>query len=222
MRSVEDFLSEHRPRPEQDDDLDMGESRQELDRTGSVSGVARVVEDGHGRDPGDVSRDPGDMSVDTSAVSADVNDCREAALRLLDAAARPSGALRVRLLTKGYQPDVVDDVIHRLERVELLDDRQYAQAAIRYCAGRMMGFRGAVMELVRKGVDRQLAEEVARDANDQGTFTDAAWELGRRVAAKTRGLDPQVRLRRFWSAGGRKGHDSQTLHQVAHELFDHQ
>lgn len=91
------------------------------------------------------------------AVADDSNDadaCREAALRLLDAAPRSSGALRERLLGKGYDEEIVNEVIERLIRVQLIDDRAYAESAVRYCAGRMMGRRGAVMELARKGVDR--------------------------------------------------------------------
>ena len=156
------------------------------------------------------------------AVADDPNDadaCREAALRLLDAAPRSSGALRERLLGKGYDEEIVNEVIERLIRVQLIDDRAYAESAVRYCADRMMGRRGAVMELARKGVDRRLAEQVCGEAEQQGVFEDAAWELGRRVARKTRGLDRQVRQRRFWSAGGRKGHSPETLRRVAAELL---
>ena len=55
-----------------------------------------------------------------AAVVEDPNDldaCREAALRLLDAAPRASGALRERLLAKGYGEAIVDEVIERLIRV---------------------------------------------------------------------------------------------------------
>ena len=148
-----------------------------------------------------------------AAVVEDPNDldaCREAALRLLDAAPRASGALRERLLSKGYGEAIVDEVIERLIRVQLIDDRAYAESAVRYCAGRMMGRRGAVLELARKGVDRKLAEQVCGEA---------AWELGRQIARKTHGLDRQVRQRRFWSAGGRKGHSPETLRRVAAELL---
>ena len=150
----------------------------------------------------------------------DVDACREAALRLLDAAPRASGALRERLIAKGYADGVVDEVIERLTRVHLLDDRAYAESAVRYCTGRCMGRRGAVMELTRKGVDRALAEAVATEAEQRGDFEDAAWELGRQYARKTRGLDVAVRRRRFWSAGGRKGHSPETLRRVAEELLN--
>ena len=164
-----------------------------------------------GRVVAGVSRTPDDPN--------DLDACREAALRLLDAAPRPSGAMRERLVGQGYAPEVVDDVIARLIRVRLIDDEAYAQSAVRYCASRLMGYRGAVMELKRKGVNRQLARHVCDEAESQGVFAEAAWELGRRTARKTAGLDVEVRKRRFWSAGGRKGHDPEVLREIAQELF---
>ncbi|TPF78144.1 RecX family transcriptional regulator [Bifidobacterium sp. UTCIF-3] len=140
-------------------------------------------------------------------------------MRLLDAAPRSSGALRDRLVGKGYAEDVADRVIARLIEVRLLDDREYAESVVRICANRMMGRRGAAMELARKGVDRMLASQVTEEAEQNGVFEEAAWELGRSVARKTQGLDRQVRQRRFWAAGGRKGHNPAILREVAAELL---
>lgn len=150
---------------------------------------------------------------------ADVEACREAALTLLDASARSSGSLVTRLVEKGYDEAVSQDVVARLVEVHLIDDEDYARGLVRSCAGRMMGERGTLMELSRKGVDAALAQSVVQQARQLGVFEDAAWELGRSVAAKTRGLDRQVRYRRLWSAGGRKGHDPSILREVAQELF---
>lgn len=147
--------------------------------------------------------------------SDDIEACREAALRLLDAAPRSSGTLHERLLGKGYTEETVDDVIERLIRVQLIDDEAYAQSAVRYCCGRLMGRRATMMELTRKGVGRNLAERACAQAQESGAFEEAAWELGRRIARKTVGLDSNVRKRRLWSAGGRKGHDADTLRRVA-------
>lgn len=146
--------------------------------------------------------------------------CREAAFRLLDASARSTQTLRRRLLDKGYEDRTVDDVIERLIELGLLDDEAYARSVVRYCVNRMMGSRGTAMELRRKGVADSIARRVVSEVAAQGAFEEAAWELGRVTARKTRGLDRQVRLRRFWSAGGRKGHDADTLRRVAHELLD--
>ncbi|MBW3092237.1 RecX family transcriptional regulator [Bifidobacterium sp. 82T10] len=150
---------------------------------------------------------------------SDADACREAALRLLDAAPRSSGTLREKLSDRGYNAEVVEDVIARLRQVQLIDDEAYARAAVRYCAGRLMGGRGALTELSRRGVERNLAQMVVAQAESEGVFEDAAWELGRRYAAKTEGMEPDRRRRRFWSAGGRKGHNPDTLRRVAQELL---
>lgn len=154
--------------------------------------------------------------------SSDEDACREAALRLLDCADRSSGALLERLVLKGYDETVADAVVSRLREVGLVNDEEYARSVVRYCAGRMLGERGTLLELSRKHVDRALAQQVVGEARDAGVFVDAAWELGRSVAARTAGLDLQVRRRRFWAAGGRKGHSPDILREVFYSLFDNE
>ncbi|KAA8827832.1 regulatory protein RecX [Bifidobacterium myosotis] len=182
------------------------------DAAADDAGTAGVAADGVATD-GVVSND---VAVDDRNAE---DTCREAALRLLDAAPRSSGALRDRLLGKGFDEAVVERVVERMVDLLLINDHDYAESVVRVCAGRMMGRRGAAMELDRKGVDRALAVQVLDEAERQGVFEDAAWELGRRMARKTQGLDRQVRQRRFWAAGGRKGHNPETLRRVAAELF---
>ena len=114
---------------------------------------------------------------------------------------------------------VIDAVIDRLVELRLLNDEDYARMVVRACVSRMMGMRGAVIELTRKGVDRAIAQSVAQEAAEQGVFDEAAWELGRSVARKARACSVEVQRRRFWGAGGRKGHDPQVLREVAHALF---
>ena len=212
MIDVERFLAAHPPRQEEDADVSGGEdgNGQARGRAGASPGRREQSRSRTGR----TSRRP----TPTDRPD-DLDDCREAALRLLDAAPRPSGALRERLLSRGYDEGIVEEVIARLVRVGLIDDDAYARMAVRHCLQRQMGRRGAVAELVRKGVDRQLAEEIPSEPDARGLFEEAAWELGRAVAARTRGKDPQVARRRLWAAGGRKGHDPDTLRRVAQDLF---
>lgn len=151
--------------------------------------------------------------------ACDMDACREAALRLLDCADRSSGALLERLVLKGYDETVADAVVARLREVGLVNDEEYARSVVRYCVGRMLGERGTMLELSRKRVDRTLSRQVVDEAREAGVFVDAAWELGRSVAARTAGLDLQVRRRRFWAAGGRKGHSPDILRDISRSLF---
>ena len=226
MISVQDFLKQH---PVADDlkercappaSSDAGDAVPPAVRVaGDAGGAGRINGAGWARRASRSSR-AGDTKGKEHFDPQDFDSCREAAFRLLDASARSTQTVRRRLIDKGYEDQTVDDVVDRLTELGLLDDEAYARSVVRYCVNRMMGSRGAAMELRRKGVPASLARRIVDEAGAQGAFDQAAWELGRSVAKKTRGLDRQVRLRRFWSAGGRKGHDSDTLRRVAYELLN--
>ncbi len=172
-------------------------------------GARRAGKRRNGLGPG--KRASGGFAYTPAEDPRDGQACKEAALRLLDAAPRSSGGLRGKLAERGYADDVIGAVIDRLVELRLLDDEEYARSVVRACVNRMMGKRGAILEMTRKGVDDALARRIADEAAAEGVFDDAAWELGRHVANRTRGKDPQTAKRRFWSAGGRKGHDPAVL-----------
>ena len=155
----------------------------------------------------------------SSRRDGDLDDCREAALRLLDAASRSSGALRDRLRDKGYEADVIDDVVTRLVRVGLVDDVEYARMLLRHCAARGLGARGVAAEFSRRRVDRALGESLIDDARENGVFRESALRMASAVESRTRGLDQRTRLRRLWAAAGRKGHDSDDVRSAVLTLF---
>jgi regulatory protein len=147
-------------------------------------------------------------------------ECKEAALRSLDAAPRSSADLAKRLQRKDFDEALIAEVIQRLQELGLLNDESYAEALLRYCLQRDMGERGVRMEMSRKGVDSVVSSRLIEEASQQGQFVDAAYALGRSVARRTQGMERKVRMRRFWSAGGRKGHSPDTLRKVFADVFD--
>ncbi len=147
------------------------------------------------------------------------DDCKEAALRLLDYAPRSVMDMRKRLKEKGYTEVDIDAVINRLLELHLLDDNQYAQMVIRSCAARMLGARATRIELQRKNVDPSAVSQCVTSAENSGVFTEAAWELGRKTAQRTKNLEPLVRRRRFFAAAARKGHDLSVINEVYAALF---
>lgn len=216
MISAEEFLAQHPSMSADGEPVDTAVRVSSVSTGDGDATIDRPARHRDGRGRASRWRRSVDGSVDDPR---DFDACREAALRLLDAAARPSGALRERLLDKGYDENVVDAVVERLICVNLVDDELYARSAVRGCCDRLLGARGALSDLMRKGVDRECASHAVREADERGEFEDAAWELGRRYAAKTAGLDPVKRVQRFWAAGGRKGHDPEMLRRIASELF---
>ena len=111
------------------------------------------------------------------------------------------------------------EVIRRLIAVDLVDDGAYAHGVLQHCLSRHMGPRGTTTELRRRGVAAALISQVVRAAERDGHFDDAAVGLARDVAARTARLDPEVRRRRFWAAGVRRGHDPEALRRAAAAVF---
>lgn len=87
--------------------------------------------------------------------------------------------------------ETVAAVVDRLIEVGLVDDESYAQSAVRYCVGRLMGYRGAVMELARKGVDRPLAERVCDEARMSGVFRGRRMGVGAAQRRQDTGHGPE-------------------------------
>lgn len=160
-----------------------------------------------------------ELCASDKTCEGDEDDCREAALRLLDYAPRSVIDMRQRLKEKGYCEVVVDSVINRLIELHLLDDNQYAQMVIRSCVARLLGARATRMELHLKNVDPDAISKCVELAQNSGVFTEAAWELGRKTAQRTKNLEPLVRRRRFFAAAARKGHDLSVINEVYAALF---
>lgn len=152
--------------------------------------------------------------------SVNEDDCREAALRLLDYAPRSIADVHQRLTEKGYADATVDSVVKRLCELRLLDDYQYAQLVIRSCVARMLGARATRLELQRKNVESSVITSSISQAQEAGVFEEAAWELGKKTAQRTRNLDATVRKRRFFAAAARKGHDLNVINEVYCTLFE--
>ena len=174
----------------------------------------RSVENRGSSDPYRSGKNSGSKVVKTNE-----DDCKEAALRLLDYAPRSVADMRQRLKEKGYDEEVVEAVIQRLLELRFLDDNQYAKAVIRSCVARMLGARATRMELQRKNVDSTAISSSVAEAQELGMFTEAAWELGRKTAQRTKNLEPLVRRRRFFASAARKGHDLSIINEVYNALF---
>lgn len=133
---------------------------------------------------------------------------RERALRLLAARERTSADVRARLLDDGYPEAVANETVRHFESTGLLDDARFAEAAARsMIVGRRLGRGRAMRELVRRGLDEDLAatalDEWAPQAEEGERAAEAASRLCRsgdtvdRLAARLvrRGYTPGTALR---------------------------
>lgn len=139
-------------------------------------------------------------------------EAKEAALTLLDSQARSSGEIVTRLRERGYQPEVIDRVIARLEEVSILDDVAYARMMVRtrFRERGLVG-RALVQELQKK----KLSPEAIAQATDQVSeddMTQRAIELARKkYRTLPSGLESRKRAQRVMSYMARRGYGSSQI-----------
>ena len=116
------------------------------------------------------------------------------AFRVLGYRARSECELRQRLERKGYPANIVDRTLARLFQLGLLDDREFTRAFIASRPGRGPAY--LKQELRRKGICRDLAEEmIATGISAEKELADA-WQLAQRALQTTkRPLERTVLLR---------------------------
>jgi regulatory protein len=164
------------------------------------------------------------QSVDTARLGeiARAEELRQAfdrALHFLGYRARSQAEVRRRLLQKGYEEEIVDQVIDRLREGGLIDDSQFTEAWVRArTTGRGMGPRRIAWELRQKGVDA----ETVRDAVgriDEETELGLALNVGRQKAESVRGEPMPVARRKVAAALQRRGFSWEVTSRVLDMLL---
>jgi regulatory protein len=157
------------------------------------------------------SRD--DMRLERASVD-DLEVVLAAALRFLEARPRSAAEVRRRLTEAGYREELVTGAIERLVELGVLDDEAFARAWVESRdRARPRGERALRSELARKGIDRQLADDVLEErAIDQPDADAAAARriLERHASALARVADPRARRQRAYALLARSGFDSDT------------
>ena len=88
---------------------------------------------------------------------------REKALELLARAPHTTFSLRMKLIKRHFDSQVVEEVLQRLKEEEYLDDDSYAENWLRSrCERRPEGRALLIAGLLRKGVPREIAEGAVR------------------------------------------------------------
>jgi regulatory protein len=131
---------------------------------------------------------------------------RETLLRILAAAPKSRHELEQSLARKGFPEHVVGPLLDRFDEVGLVDDTGYAHLIVRTRhAERGLARRAIAVELRRRGIDDDTAAEALEQVEPEDERATAG-ALARRLVARTRGLERDVRVRRAAAALARKGY----------------
>ena len=147
--------------------------------------------------------------------------CHDRALGLLAIRPRSRRELERRLLQARFEPEEVRDVLGRLERVGLVDDRAFARlyAEQRFGGSRREGRRAVVSGLRAAGISPELAEETAEAAPDDEEEARAD-ALAQARVGRLAGVEPPKAFTRLTSLLVRRGYSPEIARGAARRALD--
>jgi len=141
------------------------------------------------------------------------------ALHFLGYRARSREEVRRRLVLKGYDEEITDQVIDRLAQSGLIDDSQFTEAWVRArTTGRGMGPRRIAWELRQKGVDAETVR-AAVGRIDEETELGLALKVARQKAESVRGEPMPIVRRKVAAALQRRGFSWEVTTRVLDTLL---
>jgi regulatory protein len=145
--------------------------------------------------------------------------CHERALGLLAVRPRSRRELERRLLAARFEPDEVQDVLTRLERVGLVDDEAFArQYAEQRFGARKEGSRGVEQGLRAAGIAPALAATAAEGAAEDDQ--ERAADLALTRASRLTGVAPQKAFTRLSSLLMRRGYSPEIARSAARKALE--
>lgn len=142
--------------------------------------------------------------------------CFNAAIRFLSYRPRSEREVLQRLLKHGYDEVTIEKAISRLKELELVDDTEFA----RYWAENREQFsprsRSLVTwELQRKGLDREIIDQIVTGVNED----ESACRAARKKARSLPITDYQIFRQRLWGYLGRRGFNYEVVKRTVEIIW---
>lgn len=142
---------------------------------------------------------------------------RDTCYRLLAARPRTRGELEAALTRKGIEADVAEEVLGKFVSAGLVDDADFAEVWVRSRhRNQGLGRRALKNELVRKGVDKETAEDAVEAVDDEAEESRARTLVGKRLSGLGH-VDETTAIRRLVGMLARKGYPEGLAYRVVRE-----
>ena len=147
-------------------------------------------------------------------------ECFDAAMRSIQRRMFGRAELKKKLMAKEWGEPGVDGVLDDLERMNYLDDAKFARARAESAATvRHHGRRRAMVDLVRRGVSRAVADAALGAVYTKDASLAVATALAERQAPRLRKLDPLTARRRLVGMLQRRGFDYDAIKPVVDRVL---
>lgn len=148
----------------------------------------------------------------------DAKKALEMAIRYLGYRSRSQKEMITYLEGKGFDRDLIDETMEKLEGYGYIDDSAFARD---WVAGRMsskpMGRAMIKRELIFKGVEDEVIEEhLGRISQDQEE--DRAYSLALKYVKRYKNLEPREQFYKIGAALARRGFDWETIKGAVRRL----
>jgi regulatory protein len=145
-----------------------------------------------------------------------LQNCFDAALHFLSYRPRSENEVRRRLRRRGFDSDIVEEVILKLKERRLIDDLAFSE----YWRNNRLSFsprsrRLIKLELMKKGVTAETANEAVKDLDDENCI----YEAGLRKARRLSGSDYDAFRRRLYDYLRRRGFSYETIKYAVERLW---
>lgn len=148
---------------------------------------------------------------------------KKRALSLLARRMHSVSELRIKLLQKKYKKELIEEVLKGLTESKILDDQKFALLfAEEKSGGKSWGKVKIKAELIKKGINRDIINEVLTKISSEHDDFQTALELGRKKLRLISAKKPDSRKasQKIMSYLYNKGFDFEICRQVAKELIE--
>jgi regulatory protein len=126
-----------------------------------------------------------------------------------------------KLMRKEWGESIVESVLDDLTRLGYVNDERFAKTkALTAVEHKRQGRRRAFMELIRSGVNGDLASRACNDIYGQTDTNTMVRDLAMKQAPRLRKLDPLVAKRRLVGFLTRRGFDYDAIRPVIDEVLN--
>jgi regulatory protein len=145
---------------------------------------------------------------------------KEKAYQFLARRAHSEKELRTKLLNKGFEKNLVDEILSQLKQQKLIDDAAFAHSFVRSrLASKPLGELALRRELRNKGITEEQISAVLQITYNEKSQIEYARELVQKKLPQFGNLDDRVKKKRLANFLVRRGFDWELVKDVLNEKF---
>lgn len=162
-----------------------------------------------------------DDFINEVIIAKEQNKADNYGLKLLSYRVRSEKEIKDKMLEKGYDKDIILYTIRNLKKNGYIDDRHFAYSFIKDKSNiKKYGKQRIKMELLQKGVEREIIDELFEELLDSSDEYERAIELAKKKLKASYSKDEK--RAQYAKLGGylqRRGYDMSTIKRVLEELL---